>query len=212
MKQNLRKISRSSKFAPSLLMSALAVLLTFGCSHSAKHGDSHDHGHHGGHKCSKTKGEGEHKCQGHGEKKAGKSKGCCGSAEEVVTTQLSSGLTLETLGQLSFSAQPKTEDFSTLAKLGYTNIVDLRTAKEIAQAKKNGFDEATLTKKSGLNYIHHPVPQEAALQSAAYANLEKLVHAQTGENKTLVHCGSGDKAKAFLAQLSAPSKATDPGQ
>ena len=99
------------------------------------------------------------------------------------------------------SGQPSREEISQLAELGFKHIINLRAPGEMK------WDEAGHVKSLGMNYYSIPV---AGVSGFNKENAQALADAykKIGDEKVLVHCGSGNRVgglNAFLAGMSGKS-------
>jgi uncharacterized protein (TIGR01244 family) len=85
-----------------------------------------------------------------------------------------------------------TEGVAEIKKLGYASIVNLR------QASENGANveaEAEAAKAAGLRYVH--LPLNGSAPDAAVAGQFLQIITDPGNQPTLVHCSSGNRAAAL---------------
>ena len=100
---------------------------------------------------------------------------------------------LQVISSSQFSGgQPTQEQLDWLKRVGVKHIINLRTPKE------QKFDEASVVKKLGLNYVSIPVAGKAAINEL---NAEKLAAAieKVGNEPVFVHCASGNRVGALIA-------------
>lgn len=97
------------------------------------------------------------------------------------------------LRHLYFSSQPDAETLRIAKTRGVTAIIDLRSPEE------SDWDEKGAATKLGLAYANVPITRDGeSLDPAALQHIEYLVRAQKGA-PVLLHCGSGNRAAAWLA-------------
>lgn len=85
------------------------------------------------------------------------------------------------------------KDIGRLRAAGIRHVINLRT-----EAESQGFNEAQIA--AGLGIEYHSIPIEGA-QSLTKQNAHKLdgLLERTGDEPTLVHCGSGNRVGALIA-------------
>ena len=88
--------------------------------------------------------------------------------------------------------QPTAAELGQLAKDGVRVVVDLR-----GEGEDRGFDEAATVRAEGMRYVSIPITAPKALDAAALTTFREA----TGDEKTYVHCASGQRAGAFVATL-----------
>lgn len=88
-------------------------------------------------------------------------------------------------------AQPSDEAFSKLAEQGFRAVLNLRTAAEGADLKR----EAELVQRAGMRYISIPIASNAPDPS----KVEDFIRAVKDESNhpMLIHCGSANRASAL---------------
>lgn len=104
------------------------------------------------------------------------------------------------LGEILNAAQPDEKALRVLASQGVTTVINLKTAPEMAQLKRRGFDEEAVAKELGLTYVS--VPLQAAGDYSP-ENLKRVAEAlDAAPGKVLLHCQSGLRAtQALVAYL-----------
>ncbi len=115
-------------------------------------------------------------------------------AYEIVRDELGDLGNCTSWGAITTGAQPSPEVLALAAKRGYTRVINLRTAGEIASLP---FDEAALCTELGLDYFWLPV-RWSEMGDADYDRiLAELERPNAG--KTLLHCASGNRTAVFVA-------------
>jgi uncharacterized protein (TIGR01244 family) len=89
------------------------------------------------------------------------------------------------------SAQPTTEDLESLKEAGVTRIINLRMPSE-----KISFNEKSEAEKLGIEYVSLPISGAADITSE---NARKLHEILKDEEKTYIHCATGNRVGALLA-------------
>ena len=115
-------------------------------------------------------------------------------AAEIVRDELGDLRNCTTWGQITTGGQPSPEVLELAAKRGYTRVINLRTAPEIAAMP---FDEQALVESLGMEYYNFPVmwsQMDDADYDAILAELERPI-----EGKTLLHCASANRTSLFVA-------------
>lgn len=89
--------------------------------------------------------------------------------------------------------QPTLEQFETISKLGYTTIINLRSAAEMTEEVAGREDVEAL----GMEYVFIPVASPADLSRE---NVQLLADAlAAADGPTVVHCASGNRIGAIFA-------------
>lgn len=89
--------------------------------------------------------------------------------------------------------QPSRECLEAARDAGYRTVVNLRPAGEF-----DGFDERSVVRELGLDYVHIPVAGADDLNAEAVASLDAVL-ADAQHRPALIHCGSGNRAGALIA-------------
>lgn len=111
--------------------------------------------------------------------------------------------------RITVSAQPTADELKSLRALGYTHIVNVRTAAEMADPNQVPFDEAVLTAEAGLDYVHLPVGGDAFPYRPEV--LDGLAAAiGDGESRVLLHCAGGMRASLVYAGYAVKYLGVDP--
>ena len=92
-----------------------------------------------------------------------------------------------------FSSQPSTEDIKTLKEQGFTHIVNLRPSSEYDEAS-----ERKTTKEVEMIYSQVPFKKSNSLTDPFISKVTKAVVKHRKKGKTLVHCGSGNRAALWV--------------
>lgn len=87
--------------------------------------------------------------------------------------------------------QPSQADLLQLKNAGVTRIINLRTP-----AEEVPFDEQAEAEALGLEYVSLPVAGADGVTSENARRLDELLQ---GDEKTLLHCASGNRTGALLA-------------
>jgi len=93
---------------------------------------------------------------------------------------------------LMVGGQPTIEQLAALKDMGYTTVVNLRLAGEF-----DDFDEAAEVARLGMNYVHIPVRNVAAITRADAQALHEAIASAPGP--ALLHCTVGWRAGSLLA-------------
>ncbi len=91
------------------------------------------------------------------------------------------------------AGQPSEEQLRQLSAEGFRRIVDLRPS-----AEDHGFDEPSAAAAAGIEYLSLAVASEADLTLANVRTLDQWL-AEPDQPRTLIHCGSSNRAGAILA-------------
>ncbi len=102
---------------------------------------------------------------------------------------LTENLKASRYSNIYFSGQPKSEDWKTLKEQGFTHVINLRQSKEYDEKA-----EAKQLKELGIIYSHMPMDAKQPLSVAQVKGTTDAVVAHRKKGKTLVHCGSGNRA------------------
>ncbi len=94
------------------------------------------------------------------------------------------------LGGTLFGGPPSDQDLNAIKQAGYTQVVSLRTASE-----PGAKEEPTAVKKRGLAFISIPVEGAEGLTET---NAKALFLSLKAQPKSVVHCGSGNRAGALM--------------
>ncbi|SFD59280.1 fused DSP-PTPase phosphatase/NAD kinase-like protein [Pseudoalteromonas denitrificans] len=88
--------------------------------------------------------------------------------------------------------QPSLKDLSVLSENGVTTIINLRAQNEFIE-----FDEQAKTKALGMTYISIPIAGAVDLTTENVTKFSKIIN--QNNNKTFVHCASGNRVGAMFA-------------
>ncbi len=100
---------------------------------------------------------------------------------------------LKVISPFKFSGgQPTQEQLDWLKRAGIKNIINLRTPEE------QSFNEASVVKNLGLNYVAIPVDGNAAVNQMNAEKLAAALNKAKGE-PVFVHCASGNRVGALIA-------------
>lgn len=94
--------------------------------------------------------------------------------------------------RIATSAQPSPDELKAFAELGYTTVVNFRTAKEGAER------EGELVERLGMTYVNIPVEGADIRFEHAHALRTAL---DTAPGGVLLHCSSGNRAAMAWALL-----------
>lgn len=103
------------------------------------------------------------------------------------------------------AGQPTRADLAALRQHGITQVINLRTAEEMAGL---GFDESAELAALGVGYSHQPVAGNQGFSPELLAAFEKLVAQSNG--KVLLHCASGARASLVYAAYAMKHLGLDP--
>lgn len=95
-------------------------------------------------------------------------------------------------GNLVCAGQPDAQGIRDAVKQGFRAVANLRPNEEME------WNEASLVKELGLEYLHLPVASPADLSRENARRLGRWLAAH-GEDKVLVHCASSNRVGALLA-------------
>ena len=110
----------------------------------------------------------------------------------------------EIAGGIMTGGQPSEADLKVLAAEGFDAIINLRAEGEFSE-----FDEQALVMGLGMDYISIPMPGPDYLGDSS--TLAQLEHALSmGNDKVMIHCGSGNRAGALIALHAYFIKGLDP--
>jgi uncharacterized protein (TIGR01244 family) len=104
---------------------------------------------------------------------------------------------------LHTGGQPDAATLREFAANGIDVVIDLR-----GQDEPRGYDEATLVRSLGVQYVSLPIEGAADLTPANAAALERALDAAGGP--VLLHCASGNRVGALLALAAAQEEGTTP--
>jgi uncharacterized protein (TIGR01244 family) len=93
---------------------------------------------------------------------------------------------------ITSAGQPSAEALESLAKEGYTTVIDLRSAQE-----DRGFDEAATVEGLGMKYVSLPVSGGAGVTYENAAELDRIL--SETEGPVLLHCASSNRVGALLS-------------
>ena len=131
----------------------------------------------------------------------------CSSGPKGKTEKTSNVLSIQNYkNKVYFSGQPSEADFADLAKKGITTVINLRQESEM---KKVGFSESDAAKKAGITYYNIPVDYSKEFEKKAVDKIETTFMKHHKKEKILLHCGSGNRAKAWFAIHVAETHDTD---
>jgi protein tyrosine phosphatase (PTP) superfamily phosphohydrolase (DUF442 family) len=100
-------------------------------------------------------------------------------------------------GEVYIGGQPTLEMLRWLKEQGVTMVVNLRTENENKDFTNLAFNEATVVKDMGLNYVSIPMEKGSPKTVEAFAELMK-----SSKGKTLLHClGAGRATNLWMAYL-----------
>jgi protein tyrosine phosphatase (PTP) superfamily phosphohydrolase (DUF442 family) len=88
------------------------------------------------------------------------------------------------------AGQPKAEHFAQLATSGYRTIIDIRPPTE-----DRGFDEASVARKAGLEYVNVPVTADT-LDDGKFDQIRVLL--RDADHPVVLHCKSANRVGAVL--------------
>lgn len=88
-----------------------------------------------------------------------------------------------------FSGQPSDRDWGELKKQGFAHVVNLRQSSEYDEKS-----EKQSLEKYGIEYTHLPMDPAVDLNPEQVGLVTKAVMAHRSKGKTLIHCGSGNRA------------------
>lgn len=91
------------------------------------------------------------------------------------------------------SGQPKAQEFSALKEAGILHIINLRPKSETPD-----FNEEKTVTENNMRYHNIPIASLADLTQENVKALDKLLK-QIGNEKTLLHCASGNRVGAMMA-------------
>jgi uncharacterized protein (TIGR01244 family) len=95
-------------------------------------------------------------------------------------------------GDTYIAGQPSSAALKKLKRQGVTAVINLRTASEIADAKKVPYDEAAEVRALGLDYIHIPMNGRKRYSEES---LDEFIQAyEAHDGKVLLHCRSAKRA------------------
>lgn len=115
-------------------------------------------------------------------------------AAHAQTSEPTEGLmnAAEPLPGITTSGQPDEASLAKLADAGYVTVIDLRS-----DAEDRGFDEESVVKSLGMNYISIPV---SGAGGVSYDNAALLDQSLSGiEGPVLLHCASSNRVGALLS-------------
>lgn len=97
-------------------------------------------------------------------------------------------------GKILVAGQPNEADLAALTERGFSHVVSLRSAEEMAGL---GFSESTLLQQSSIDFLSLPVAASTDYTPAMLAQFAKTVEQSPG--KVLLHCASGGRASVLYA-------------
>ncbi|TAL92560.1 MAG: hypothetical protein EPN69_08380 [Rhodanobacter sp.] len=89
--------------------------------------------------------------------------------------------------------QPSRACLEAARNAGYRTVVNLRPTGEFT-----GFDEGSVVRKLGLDYVNIPVAGADGLNAAAVESIDAVLTDQR-RRPVLIHCSTGNRAGALIA-------------
>ena len=90
-----------------------------------------------------------------------------------------------------FAGQPTDENFAELKKAGFASVINLRQATEGSYTEAK---EKEAVEKASLIYTHIPMSGSEELTDELISKITSAIMKNRKLGKTLVHCGSGNRA------------------
>lgn len=96
-------------------------------------------------------------------------------------------------GRVYIAGQPSEEAFAELARRGVTVVVNTRTAEEVEDREQVPFDEESVVRELGMNYVSIPLGgDDHPYEPAAVERLAEALAADQGN--VVIHCLYGIRA------------------
>ena len=111
---------------------------------------------------------------------------------QITEKQLKTGFPFVSYGdRFAICGQPEEEDLKEFKGESWTDILNLRSEKELEDLD---FEMSEICQKLGLNYNNTPIIVDGNIDKTALEKVHALLSGLAEEKKCVIHCASGTRA------------------